>query len=145
MWLGIIQSSMSLSRLFGLQAWKKSKHVESAKVPSLALIGSSVFFALFAVGVFGKLSIVFWMLRIAILSAYFSAQRTLVQRLYAESRWRATVASAASSITQIGVIVFSGTVGLFGGTSALLICLLGAVITCVAGGCYVRVAVVGRE
>lgn len=139
-WLGIIQSSMSLSRVIGLQAWKKSKHVESSKVPAIALIGSSVFFGAFALGLLGKVSILFWMARITVLSAFFAAQRTLVQRLYSESKWRATVASATSTLTQVGVICFSGALGFTKGITASVVCVAGAVLTLMAGVVYLRLA-----
>lgn len=142
LWLGVIQSSMSLSRVVGLQLWKRSKNVESIRIPGIALLGSGVFYGLFAAGLLGKASIAFWMLRIVVLSAFFSAQRVLIQKLYSESKWRATVASGASTMTQIGVILFSLAVGVFGvklGITSGAVLATGAVLTFVAGGVYLKV------
>jgi predicted MFS family arabinose efflux permease len=102
---------MSLSRLAGLQAWKRSGKAEASWVPSAALIGSAVFFAAFAVVGSPYAALAIWFARIAVLSAYFAALRGLIQRNFKDSPWRAALASVVGTVTQVGVIVGAGLMG----------------------------------
>lgn len=133
MWLGFVQAGMSLSRVLGLQMWKRSKRVESAKLPGLSVIGSSLLFMAFGAISNPVLALAVWMGRILILSAYFSALRGLTQKIYSDSRWRATIASALGSAMQIGVIALTSVLGLMKGTDISRVCYLGAVLTFASG------------
>ena len=109
--LGAVQASMSLARLFGLQIWKKSHLAESPKAPSIALILSGLVFVFFAHASNVWLAIILWLLRISILSAYFSTLKAWLQREFADSPWRATLASSIGIAAQLGVLLITGAVG----------------------------------
>jgi hypothetical protein len=79
------------------------------------------------------LALAVWMGRILILSAYFSALRGLTQKIYSDSRWRATIASALGSAMQIGVIALTSVLGLMKGTDISRVCYLGVVLTFASG------------
>jgi len=137
--LGFIQAGMSLSRLVGLQIWKKAANVESSRIPSIALLGSSVFFAAFALIPTASLALSAWFLRVMVLSAFFGAQRALIQKIYGRSGWRATIASGVSTITQLGTIGITFTLGNFPwafSLNASQICGLGAVFGLASGVMY---------
>jgi hypothetical protein len=123
---------MSLSRLAGLQAWKRSGKAEASWVPSAALIGSSVFFAAFAFVSSPYAALAIWFARIAVLSAYFSALRGLIQRNFKDSLWRAALASVVGTVAQVGVIVGAG---VFGASSAPLsvVMVIGSLSSLTAG------------
>jgi MFS family permease len=109
--LGAVQASMSLARLFGLQIWKKSHLAESPKAPSIALILSGLVFVIFSHASNVWLAILLWLLRIAILSAYFSTLKAWLQREFADSPWRATLASSIGIAAQLGVLLITGVFG----------------------------------
>ena len=131
--LGFIQSGMSLSRMVGLHFWKRSRVVESVRLPAIALIGSSLFFVLFAVSSNPIMALPIWFLRIMILSAFFSAQRGLIQKIYGHSKWRATITSAVATTCQLGTIALTSGIGLFGNISVSTICYLGGALSLIAG------------
>lgn len=136
--LGMIQSGMSLSRLLGLQGWKASGKTERPWIAGASLIASSIFFLVFAFAGSAVLALIAWFLRIAIVSAYFSALRGLIQRTFQESSWRATVSSGIGTVAQIGTIVLSSGVGFFGSNlSASTVCLLGSALTLTAGAIFI--------
>jgi MFS family permease len=131
--LGLIQSGMSLSRLAGLQTWKRSGRAEATYVPSVALIGSSVFFVAFSIVGSPYGALMLWFVRVAILSAYFAALRGLIQRRFKDSPWRAALASVVGTATQVGVICGSAVLGFVPGLDAGWVLILGSGL-CVLSG-----------
>lgn len=136
--LGFIQSGMSLSRATGLYFWKRTRLVESMRLPAIALIGSSIFFILFAVSSNPLFALPIWFMRILILSAFFSAQRGLIQKIYGNSKWRATITSAVATTCQLGTITLTSAIGLAGNLSVTTICYVGGSLSLIAGMLYLR-------
>jgi MFS family permease len=132
--LGMMQSGMSLSRLLGLQSWKASGKTERPWIAGVSLMASSVFFLIFALTSEPVLALVAWFLRIAILSAYYSALRGLIQRTFRDSQWRATASSGIGTVAQIGTILLASAIGAFGNSvTTATVCALGAILSLFAG------------
>ncbi len=108
---GLIQAGMSLSRLAGGSIWKWSGMLESAKLPAISLVFSSLFFVLFGFVRMPILAISVWMIRIMILSAYFSTFSGYIIKRFHVRKMTATVFSINSVFVSLSKILVTMLIG----------------------------------
>ncbi len=134
-YFGFIQTSLSLSRLIGLQIWKKISWIEQPFVPGISLAISSLFFFLFAVSSQPLIAITWWLIRIVIVSIYFTAIDVMLLRFESTKLLRATVLSVAAVVTSLGIIFSTTVISLLSKNSSLIntFCIFGAIFTFISG------------
>lgn len=124
--LGFIQSGMSLSRIIGLQFWKRIKISESVYLPAICLAFSGIAYGVFSLASSPISALAMWFIRIAIFSAYFSSINSMVQKLYVKSGWRATIVSGLGTVAQLGTIGMTFSIGKLFSLSTVQLSFLGA-------------------
>lgn len=133
--LGCVMTGMSLSRIAGIQFWKNSGRLEGERTPGLSVLGSSLLFLLFALIGNPWIAIPLWLVRVAVVSAYFSTIQVLVLKDPRIHKQRATVLSIAGVLGSLGEIVSATVIGeVMTGNSGLgLACTCGAMLTALSG------------
>jgi len=137
---GVIQTLMSLSRVFGLQVWKMTPWLESKKIPGISLILSSLAFFLFSYLNNSYLAVLAWLIRIFLLSAFFSTLQSNYIKIQGIKPYRATVLSFSSVLMSIGVVISTGILGIFQLSDVYInyILLFGGVAALIGGGIILK-------
>ena len=142
---GLIQTSQSLSRLVGLHFWKKAHWNDHDSLPGGVLIGSGLLFVAFSFATGAGAGLTLWLLRIAVLSAYFSALQAMMVRDPSIRAARATILSLSTVVSSLGTVFATSLISVVGnGVSLGRVAAGGGVLTIVAGIAMLRAATVGR-
>lgn len=137
---GVLQASMSAGRILGGQIWKRAKIVERSWVPAAAVLGSTILFFIFSfLELSALVGLLVWVVRIVVLSAYFSTLRALILNSTPNARFHATALSFNTTAYLVGKLLFTGIfAGLLGVLSVSTMLTVGAVASAISGLLYLR-------
>lgn len=137
---GLIQASMSFSRILGLELWKRSNLAERESTPALSLYLSGISFIAFALINHPHIAIGVWLLRIVALSAFFSASTALLLRSNPAPTLNATLLSVTSVCNALGSVAATLTIGAITRSNDHLgtLCIVGGILMLVTGGFFWR-------
>jgi len=108
---GVIQMSMSIARIVGLEIWKRTHLIEKTSTPAIAILGSSAFFFVFAFVDTPVFAVAIWLIRIAVLCVFFSSLNSLLVKMHLNNKQSATALSLVGIVGSMGKVVFTGGVG----------------------------------
>lgn len=135
LWFGVLQALLSSVRMAGSKLWKRFQWVHSPLVPSLSVVVSSVLFFCYALTNSAPISLVFWLIRIFVISIYFSTMSKIILNHSNLRVMSATVFSAAALSAGLGKFAFSAFMNFANISSGDIyyIALSGACITFISG------------
>jgi hypothetical protein len=133
--LGAIQVMLTGARLSGLGLYRRVGLLSHARTATYSLMGSGILYALFAVMNSAWVAIPVWLLRVAVLSAYFPTLKLAISETNFGARNLASALSVLTVVSALGTIAFSSLLAspaasAMGSTYALL---TGALASVLAG------------
>ncbi len=105
--LGAIQVLLTGARLSGLGLYRRAGLLTHAKTATISLILSSVLYAGFALIDSAWAAIPLWLLRVAVLSAYFPTLKLAITETSFGAKNLASALSVLTVVSSLGTIVFS--------------------------------------
>jgi hypothetical protein len=133
--LGALQVLLTGARLSGLGLYRRAGLLTHAKTATYSLIASGVFYASFALIDAPWAAIPIWLLRVAVLSAYFPTLKLAISETNFGARNLASALSVLSVVSSLGTIAFSSLLAssLASELGAKYSLLIGAIASVIAG------------
>lgn len=130
---GLIQASISLGRIIGLETWKKFAKIEHPSIPGISLVASGALFFAYAMAGSASLALGIWLLRVMIMSIYFSVMSPLLFKEPLFKTKRATLLSVSAIASTVGQFLLNVSISTVNGISFAEISIIAGIASGVSG------------